>query len=206
MTWLDFLSHFPKQQLPANLGTLEFSTIAAGSIDDKLFDKFFNSLTDEPPSTNVRYTASATAIDYNFLTGSTTLVANEPSLNLDIDGSGNVTPLGDGVMVIRKLIGSAFADDALTDEVRSINAALTSDEIHENLQNAIDKGTLDVDGDGKTTALGDGVMIIRNLIGPAFAGDALISKAMSSDSPYFGKTDAADLVTANIDALKPPGI
>ena len=49
-------------------------------------------------------------------------------------------------------------------------------------------------------------MIIRNLIGPAFAGDALISKAMSAESPYFGKTDAADLVTANIDALKPQDI
>ena len=128
------------------------------------------------------------------------------SFNLDVDGDGQVTPLGDGLMVIRKLIGPAFADDALTNKARSNDATLSTDEIHENIQKAIDSGALDVDGDGKTTPLGDGLMIIRNLIGPAFAGNALISKAMSAESPYFGETNAADLVTANIEALMPPSI
>ncbi|MFL0753535.1 MAG: hypothetical protein AB8B41_09200, partial [Prochlorococcus sp.] len=89
---------------------------------------------------------------------------------------------------------------------RSNDATLSTDEIHENIQKAIDSGALDVDGDGKTTPLGDGLMIIRNLIGAAFDGDALISKAMSAESPYFGQDNAADQVAANIDALKPPDI
>ena len=62
---------------------------------------------------------------------------------------------------------------------------------------------LDVYKDGKTTALGDGLMVIRRLFGPAFDGGALTSKAISSSSPYFGlPTDFAS-VAANIDALRP---
>jgi len=52
----------------------------------------------------------------------------------------------------------------------------------------------------------DGLMMIRQLIGPAFAGDALTNNAMSSNSRYFGQDDASDQVAANIDALKPPDI
>ena len=92
-----------------------------------------------------------------------------------------------------------------TDSAGNISAASTA------LSLTIDPITgqsfnLDVDGDGKTTALGDGLMIIRNLIGPAFAGDALTNKAMSAESPYFGQDNASAQVTANIDALKPPDI
>ena len=32
---------------------------------------------------------------------------------LDVDGDGSVTALGDGLMVIRKLFGAAFAGEAL---------------------------------------------------------------------------------------------
>ncbi len=49
-------------------------------------------------------------------------------------------------------------------------------------------------------------MLIRRLIGPAFAGDVLTNKAMSSNSRYFGQDDASEQVAANIDALKPPDI
>ncbi len=52
----------------------------------------------------------------------------------------------------------------------------------------------------------DGLMLIRRLIGPAFAGDVLTNKAMSSNSRYFGQDDASEQVAANIDALKPPDI
>ena len=41
---------------------------------------------------------------------------------------------------------------------------------------------IDVDGDGKVTAFGDGLMIIRKLLGAAFAGEALTSKAISNDA------------------------
>ena len=44
-------------------------------------------------------------------------------------------------------------------------------------------------------------MVIRHLFGSAFAGDALIDKAISADSLYYGQNDAATLVAQNIDAL-----
>ena len=49
---------------------------------------------------------------------------------LDVDGDGSVTALGDGLMVIRKLFGSAFAGEALTDKAISNDAKRTTDEIH----------------------------------------------------------------------------
>ena len=57
--------------------------------------------------------------------------------------------------------------------------------------------------DGRTTALGDGLMVIRRLFGSVFAVDALINKAISPESPYYDEDNAWELVAANIDALIP---
>ena len=104
-------------------------------------------------------------------------------------------------MVIRKLFGSAFADDALTNKAISAEATRSTEEIHEFIQAGVDSKDLDVDKDGKVTAFGDGLMVIRHLFGSAFAGDALIDKAISADSLYYGQDDAAAMVAQNIDAL-----
>ena len=55
--------------------------------------------------------------------------------------------------------------------------------------------TLDVDGDGKVTAFGDGLMIIRMLFGTAFAGEALTSKAISNDATR-SSDEIHDYITA----------
>ena len=101
---------------------------------------------------------------------------------LDVDGDGSVTALGDGLMVIRKLFGAAFAGDALTNKAISNDATRTTDEIHEFIQAGMDGKVLDVDGDGSVTALGDGLMVIRKLFGAAFAGETLTSKAISNNA------------------------
>jgi len=124
------------------------------------------------------------------------------SFNLDVDGDGKVTALGDGLMVIRKLFGAAFAGDALTNKAMSPTSTRTTAEIHEFIQQGITTGLLDVDKDGKTTALGDGLMVIRHLFGAAFANEALTNKAISPASPYFGPPINHAAVAANIDALK----
>ena len=49
----------------------------------------------------------------------------------DVDGDGSVTALGDGLMVIRKLFGTAFAGESLTSKAMSKSATRTTDEIHE---------------------------------------------------------------------------
>ena len=104
-------------------------------------------------------------------------------------------------MIIRKLFGPAFAGDKLTDKAISPDATRTTTEIHDFIQDGITAGDLDVDQDGKTTALGDGLMIIRYLFGATFSGDALTSKALSPDSAYANEQRPWEAVAANIDEL-----
>ena len=60
---------------------------------------------------------------------------------LDVDGDGSVTALGDGLMVIRKLFGAAFAGEALTSKALSNNASRSTDEIHEYIAAMSDVGS-----------------------------------------------------------------
>jgi hypothetical protein len=191
LLWATFDNSFPNKTLPASLATVSFSTSAAKT----------DSVTGQALSTTVRYTASETASGYDFITGSTLFKAQQ--FNLDVDGDGKVTALGDGLMVIRKLFGSAFAGDALTNKAISPNATRTTAEINDFIQGGIDGGLLDVDKDGRTTALGDGLMVIRRLFGAAFDGASLTNKAISPSSPYFGPPADFASVAFNIDSLRP---
>jgi len=170
ISWLDFQAKFPGGELPAKLAQLTFAT-SSDAID---------SITGDSISTSVNYTAGTTAENYDFLGSTTTL--KPATFNLDVDGNGNVSALGDGLMIIRKLFGAAFAGEALTSKAISNEATRTTEEVHEFIQNGIDSKALDVDGNGQVSALGDGLMIIRKLFGAAFAGEALTSKAISNEA------------------------
>ena len=85
-------------------------------------------------------------------------------------------------MILVLLFGSAFGGDALTAKAISSSATRTTAEIHEYIQGGVDDLSLDVDGDSKVTAFGDGLMVIRKLFGSAFSGDALTSKAISANA------------------------
>ena len=191
LIWASFDNSFPNKSLPTTLAALTFNT-SSQKIDP---------LTGSPISTALRYTASETAASYDFLTSSTTL--NALPFSLDVDGDGQVKALTDGLMIIRKLLGPAFAGDALTYKAVGSGATRPTSEIHSFIQSAIDLGALDIDKDGKTGALTDGLRIIRRLLGHAFDGNALTYKALGSESPYFGSADAFTSVAANIDALRP---
>ena len=162
----------------------DLTTEGAKTLNIKLFS-------DSSRSTQVGTTASVSIADTSI-----------NPFNLDIDGDGKITALGDGLMVIRKLFGAAFAGDALTNKAMSPSSTRTTAEIHEFIQQGMITGLLDVDKDGKTTALGDGLMVIRHLFGAAFANEALTNKAISPSSPYFGPPINHAAVAANIDALR----
>jgi hypothetical protein len=133
-----------------------------------------------------------------------------------VDGDGQVTPLGDGLMIIRKLFGSAFPNEALTAKAISPEATRNTSAIHSYIQQGIDQGLLDVDRDGQTKPLSDGLMVIRQLFGDAFRGEALIHKAISDTSNLLpqgqalneldtaGRLDLANKVRQQITALLPP--
>ena len=118
-------------------------------------------------------------------------------------------------LVIRHLFGAAFAGDALTNKAISPNATRTTQEIHDYIQSGIDGGYLHVDVDDATTALGDGLMVIRRLFGAAFSNDKLIDKAISPRSKLLppgrafhdldmpGKADLALQIAGRIDDLIP---
>jgi len=153
-----------------------------------------NLYSDSARTLQVGATASVSIVDSSI---------KSKSFNLDVDGDGKITALGDGLMVIRKLFGAAFAGDVLTNKAISPTATRTTAEIHQFIESGISTGTLDVDKDGKTTALGDGLMVIRHLFGAAFAGEALTNKAISPASPYFGTPANFAAVATNIDSMRP---
>lgn len=191
LNWASFDSSFPAGQLPTTLANLEFRATPV----------MYDSATGQPLTTRVNYTASQTAPNYDFLLGSTNF--NAIPFNLDIDGDGRVEAFSDGLMVIRKLFGNAFAGDALTDKAVAPASTRTSTQIHNFLEQGIAMGLLDVDRDGRTTALGDGVMIIRQLLGTNFDGPSLIEQTLSQNSPYFEQENAWQAIEANINSLKP---
>ena len=172
ITWADLTTepNFPGTELPAKLANLNFSSSKEG----------VDSLTGESKESKINFTSSSPAANYDFLGSSLTL--RPQTFNLDVDGDGQVTALGDGLMVIRKLFGAAFAGDILTNKAISNDATRTTTEIHEFIQAGMDEKVLDVDGDGQVTALGDGLMVIRKLFGTAFAGEALTAKALSNNA------------------------
>ncbi|MCA9063800.1 MAG: hypothetical protein KDA96_12095, partial [Planctomycetaceae bacterium] len=93
----------------------------------------------------------------------------------DIDGDGFVRPETDGILLIRYLAG--FTGDALIGGALGASATRTTSEavaayIRQTLTQALPEttfgrtvNTLDFDGDGKTSALGDGVLLFRYLSG-----------------------------------------
>ena len=111
------------------------------------------------------------------------------SFSFDVDGSSEAQPLTDGLLVIRYLFG--FSGDSLTSGAVSGDANRGSSEaIAGYLTDA--NSELDIDADGESKPLTDGLLLIRYLFG--FSGDSLISGAIGSGA----ERDTADEVEAYI--------
>jgi hypothetical protein len=97
--------------------------------------------------------------------------------SFDVDENLEAQPLTDGLLVIRHLFG--FTGDALTSGATAGGAGRGSaEEIGRYLTEA--NSELDIDGDGETKPLTDGLLLIRYLFG--FSGDALVSGAIGTDA------------------------
>ena len=122
--------------------------------------------------------------------------------NLDVDGDGLQTQLGDGLIIIRKLFSGAFLGDKLIDKAVSKVSTRNSNEIHKFLEKNIAEGLYDVDKDGETTALGDGLLIFRSLNRDSFLEENLINGAISNNSPYFNHEKPWESILKNIALLE----
>ncbi len=98
---------------------------------------------------------------------------------LDIDGNGKVDALTDGLLIIRYLIG--LTGNTLIDGVVAKDAIrTTTTEIEAWLLTQKTSNILEIDGNTNTSALTDGLLLIRYLFG--LRGHALISDVVDNDA------------------------
>ena len=103
------------------------------------------------------------------------LVANAHAANdWDIDNSGEVDALTDGLLMIRFSFG--LRGEALTNDATSTDSTLTTADVEEEIYST--QNIFDIDGDGSIDALTDGLLFLRYLFG--LSGNTLISDAVSS--------------------------
>lgn len=151
--------------LPLQLGTLNFRVVESVEINDSI--------------TGLQWVPHQQSEGFGFAADRPDLVAGR-SWSLDLDGDGSVDPLSDGLMVMRFLMG--LRGDALINKALSSGADRTAPAAIEDwIIQGIDQGLLDVDADGATTALGDGLLLLRSMFG--VSGAALLDKSLSPQSP-----------------------
>ena len=95
--------------------------------------------------------------------------------SFDIDENSEAQPLTDGLLVIRHLFG--FSGESLTSGAVDTSAERGTSELISGYLTDADS-QLDIDGDGESKPLTDGLLLIRYLFG--FSGDSLISGAIGS--------------------------
>jgi hypothetical protein len=112
----------------------------------------------------------------------------------DIDANNSVEPLEDGLLFIRYLF--EFTGDPLVDAAVDMNGERTlPSEIEAFLETH--SAAIDIDGDGETRALADGLMVIRYFFG--FRDDSLIEGAVSATATRI----TSDKIEACIEANMP---
>jgi hypothetical protein len=114
----------------------------------------------------------------------------------DVDDDAQAQALTDGLLVIRHLFG--FSGLALTSGAVGNSGGRTDASAIVNYLKLAEV-ELDIDGNGKSEALTDGLLLIRYLFG--FSGDALINGAIGNAA----SRDTADAVEAYIKARMPAG-
>jgi hypothetical protein len=97
--------------------------------------------------------------------------------SFDVDANNEATALSDGLLVIRHLFG--FSGASLTNGAITAEGTRTSAEDISNYLTAA-AIELDIDGDGDSKALTDGLLLIRYLFG--FSGESLTAGALGEDA------------------------
>jgi hypothetical protein len=152
----------PPSTQSSNLATIRFSS------DEKIIDP----ISRLPVQSIINVTDAGRGSNANILGGHTTVKAN---YSFDIDNDGITSPNNDGLLILRKLLGAGFSGDALTDGAVTAGAARSdAAEIHTWIERGLNGGAFDIDRDGKTTALGDGLLILWNLTNGVGNNDLLL--------------------------------
>ena len=165
-----------------------------GELPTQLFDVVIetNESIESLDAYRINFTSSDTSEGYAF---SAAPVLNPVVLaSLDIDGDGQARALTDGLLLIRRLF--QFSGDSLVAGAVASDALYqTPEEIAERID-AFSEG-FDVDADGETRALTDGLLVIRRLF--QFSGSSLTAGAVAGDAARSDPDEIADY----IDSLSP---
>ena len=124
-----------------------------------------------------------TVIGILFLSVLQNVQSSEADFSFDIDGDGETEALTDGLLVLRYLFGfsgTTLSEGAVSSSAGRADAGDISAYLSTNL------AQLDVDGDGETGALTDGLLLLRYLFG--FRDETLIAGALVRDRNLHSRT------------------
>ena len=167
ISWADQTNGWPNETLPINLGNLLVAPRSIGQSGDAEID----------------FSPSALAGSYGLFAPSLTLNYSLGQ-SFDFDEDGDVTALSDGLMMLRFLFGFSTDFSSLIGENSPHigNPGVITQRLNEHLS------VMDIDDDGTTQALSDGLLLIRYLFG--FRGDSLVEGATDQGA---NRTSAADV-------------
>jgi len=159
--WASLSGHWPSDVLPAKL------------MDIKFYVDWDN---DEATSTETPINLSVVDGAEGYEVDTTDLSITVIAANWDFDGNGTADALTDGLMLLRYTFG--IRDSNLTANAMSGNSTRTIDEVVENVTRS--EPVADIDGNGSSDALTDGLMLLRYLFG--LRGENLVVGAISANA------------------------
>jgi len=130
-------------------------------------------------------------------------INDSSAFSVDVDSNASVVAETDGVMLMRKFFGTFNTADSFDDKILLSKSKKTSKEINEFIESGIRSKMLDIDQDGTSSALSDGVMIMRRLFSVGSEGSALTNNAINKNSPFNTVPTAYSEIEKAIDFLKP---
>ena len=169
VVWNALQSNWPNVTLPTSLYNINFQ-VASNQMSGA--------------TTTINFSAESIAPELRL--SATAFTATIANISWDIDGNQRADALTDGLLMLRYLFG--FRGQTLINGAVASDATFRTATELENrcLQVQTDIG--DIDGDGRTDALTDGLLLLRYLFG--FRGETLINGAVSSTAT---RTTAAEI-------------
>lgn len=171
--WASLYNSWPNVELPTILMNVVFDV--SEDVDTNLIS-----------STNINFTDSSFTAGYNFNAETYELLIHGASW--DFDGNGTPDALTDGLMMLRYLFGLTGED--VTNNAMAENSLFTSDETISMIENSME--VADIDSDGQTNALTDGLLLLRYLFD--IRDYSLTNGVVGTDALRTSSEDIADYI------------
>lgn len=134
-----------------------------------------DSITDSDQLTAIEFSIDVGSSDATFAEAeSQTVTATTTEFSLDVDDDTTYQTLSDGILFIRFLAGFT-GESLISGAVNSSGQRASASQISDWLA-PLQSTYLDVDGDGRSRSLTDGILLIRYLAG--FTGESLVANAV----------------------------